>query len=313
MDTIDEEESTSLAPDEAFSMLGNETRLGILHTLAEAESPLSFSELYDRIDYDPSTNFSYHLQQLDGHFVHQTDEGYELGQAGIRVVHAILSGTVTEAPRLERTGIDHRCEFCGAPTEISYTDGILGLYCTECSSAATESWPAEFQGYIRGMPFPPAGLQGRTADEVYRAAAVRGYLQGVSIVNDICPVCSAPFERSFDVCNDHQHEADFCEACDRRWPVLIFNRCTNCTIEGGIRLRTYVLTSTEVLAFLTTHGINPLAPSTEPWTELDVYDETVGSTEPFEARVTISIDGEAISVSVDDELSVFDVTRRSDA
>lgn len=313
MDTIDEEQSTSLAPDEAFSVLGNETRLGILQTLAEAESPLTFSELYDRIEYDPSTNFSYHLQKLEGHFVQKTDQGYELGQAGTRVVQAVLSGTVTESPRLERTRIDHRCEFCGAPTEISYTGGILGLYCTECSSAATESWPDEFQGFIRGQPLPPAGLQSRTADEIYRTAAVRGYLQGVSIANDICPECSAPLDYSIDKCNDHQHEADFCEACGRRWPVLVVNRCTNCTIEGGIRLRTYVLTSVEVLAFLTTHGMNPLAPSKEPWAELDAYYETVRSMEPFEVRVTISVDGDAISVSVDEELSVYDITRRSDA
>lgn len=301
-------ESTSLAADEAFAILGNETRLQILHTLGEEDAPLAFSELYDRLDYEPATNFSYHLQKLEGHFIHKVDEGYELGQPGTRVVQAILSGVVTEAPRIERTEVDHHCEFCGGSTEISYAQGILGLYCTDCSSEITESWPPEFRGFIRGYPFPPAGLQGRTAREIYRAAFTRGLFQEMLIASEICPTCSAPLDHSINICDDHQAEEDFCEACGRRWAVMIIGRCTNCIIEGGIRLRTYVLTETEVMAFLSHHGINPLAPATEPWIALET-DEEICSTEPITAQVTFTSDDDAITVTVDEDLSVRETTR----
>ena len=60
------EESATLSPDEAFAVLGDETRLQILQTLGEADEPLAFSALFDRIEYDDSSNFGYHLDKLVG-------------------------------------------------------------------------------------------------------------------------------------------------------------------------------------------------------------------------------------------------------
>lgn len=308
-ESIDRGDPATLPPDEAFAVLGNETRIRILHVLADAPEPLSFSELYDRIDYDPSTNFSYHLKKLEGHFVRKTDEGYELGQVGNRVVQAVLSGTMTEAPLLERTRIDHRCEFCGADTEIGYTKGYLGLYCTECPGNTTDEVPEEFRGYLRAQPFPPAGLQSRTATEIHRAAFTWGNLQRLSLASDLCPICSARLDTTMDICETHDFDGDFCETCDRRRLVSITTRCTNCIIEGGGPLRTFLLADTEVLAFLTTHGINPLAASTEPWAKLETRNEEIVSTEPAVVRLTLVVDGDTIALTVDSDLSVIDVTR----
>lgn len=304
-----EGENTLMPPDEAFAVLGNDTRIRILQAIGEATEPLSFSELYDRIDYDPSTNFNYHLQKLEGHFVSKTEDGYELGQVGNRIAQAVLSGSVTEAPLLERTEVDHRCEYCGAETEISYTKGVLGLYCRECPGNTTDDVPKEYRGYLRGQSFPPAGLQGRTATEVHRTAFVWGNLQRLSLASKICPVCSAPLETEMEVCDNHDPEGNLCETCGRRRLVSVTSRCTNCIIEGGGPLRTFLLTNTEVLAFLTTHGLNPLAPSTEPWAVLETRDEEILSREPFEVRVTFAIDDDTITVTVDDDLSVVDTTR----
>lgn len=46
------EEWTTLPPDDAFGVLGNEMRMEVLRTLAEADDRLAFSELYDRVDVD---------------------------------------------------------------------------------------------------------------------------------------------------------------------------------------------------------------------------------------------------------------------
>ena len=89
-------EATPLSPDEAFSVLGDQARLGILRALATADGPLAYVELYDAVEYDDSSNFSYHLDKLVGHFVRKTDDGYRLYDAGRRVVEAVVSGAVTD-------------------------------------------------------------------------------------------------------------------------------------------------------------------------------------------------------------------------
>ena len=103
------DESTSLAPEEAFDVLGSETRLQILQVLATADDPMAYSELFDRIAYEDSANFTYHLDKLLGHFVRKTDEGYVPRLTGQRVVEAIFSGVVTDAPVVERTDVEMSC------------------------------------------------------------------------------------------------------------------------------------------------------------------------------------------------------------
>ena len=306
---LDPEETTTVPPDEAFAALGNETRIRILQVLGDADEPLSFSELYDRIDYDPSTNFSYHLQQLEGHFVRKTDDGYELGQVGNRVVQAVLSGAVTDAPLIERSCVDHRCEYCGAETEISYTKGYLGLYCTDCSGNTTDDVPEEYQGYLRAQPFPPAGLQGRTPIEIHHAAFVWGTLQRLSLASGVCPICSVPLDTTMDVCENHDPGGSLCGECGERRLISVTTQCTNCTIEGGGPLRTFLLAATEFLAFLVNHGINPFAPSTEPWVALETNAEEIVSLEPLVVQVTYAIAADTITLTVDDDISVVEVTR----
>jgi len=45
----DGSESSTLSPDDAFRVLGNETRMEILRALGDADGPLPFSELHDRV------------------------------------------------------------------------------------------------------------------------------------------------------------------------------------------------------------------------------------------------------------------------
>lgn len=58
-----------LSPDEAFAVLGNETRMEILQSLGEAERPLVFSELREAVEIDDPGQVNYHLNQLKRHFV----------------------------------------------------------------------------------------------------------------------------------------------------------------------------------------------------------------------------------------------------
>lgn len=82
----DEGGSFRLSPDEAFALLGNETRIEILRTLWEAYDPYTadnevpFSDRYDRVSIDDSGNFTSRLGQLVDHFVSETDDGDELAR-----------------------------------------------------------------------------------------------------------------------------------------------------------------------------------------------------------------------------------------
>lgn len=318
--TGNERAAVALSPDDAFSVLGNQTRMEILQTLGEADEPLSFSELYDQVEMGDSGNFTYHLDKVTGHFVRQADEGYDLRRAGYRVVEAVLSGAVTDEPVLERIRIEEACYYCGAPSiEINYREGQIGMYCTECrgtygraSDANEMSLPAEQErlGYLH---LPPAGLQDRTPTEVLHASFV--WLAGElgTAVSGVCPRCAAPVDDSLNVCTNHDATDELCDGCDRRYAATVRYRCTNCVYAiGGVLGVIRLLADPDLRAFLIDHGFNPVAPSSlRFWEATQVYDEEILGTDPFEARFTFTIDGDSLTLTVDDELSVVDVAKNT--
>jgi DNA-binding transcriptional ArsR family regulator len=306
------ERERTISPEEAFSVLGDETRLQILRTLGEADGPLAFSELYERIEYDDTANFNYHLTKLVGHFVRETDEGYTLRRAGSRIVEAVLSGAVTDNPTLDRVPVDMPCPLCGGSMEISYREGSIIGYCQECGgtrggSNVPRSWPTESTDDIVGqLRLPPAGLQGRTPTELLEAAEIWSAIQGRAVARGVCHSCSAPIKEGVRVCDDHDSSDGRCEACDQRFRVTVHRSCTNCILEWESPFGQHLLADTDVMGFMIDHGIDPLAPG---GFHLAALDETILSTDPFEARFTFTTDGDAIALTVDDDLSVVDVTR----
>jgi DNA-binding transcriptional ArsR family regulator len=308
-------EATGLSPDEAFGVLGEETRLGILRALGDAEAPLSFSELFDRIDYDTTANFSYHLGKLEGHFVERTGDGYALRQAGQRVVEAVLSGAVTDAPVVERTRIDRSCQHCGgSPVEVEYTEEQLGVYCTQCAGqyggsngTEGEELPAEREriGYLY---LPPAGTRGRTPAEMVEAAHRWTVLQAQSLHRGVCPRCSASVDHSIDACGNHDPAGDPCERCDRRYAVGIDSRCTNCPFALGGSAVGYLHTSPDLLGFLFDHGFDPLSSAFPSTLEVADFEEELVGTDPFEARFTFAVDGDTLTLRMTEDLTVTAVT-----
>lgn len=308
----DRTETTALAPDDAFAALGDETRLGILQTLGEADERLSFSELRERVAYDTSGNFSYHLDRLAGHFIDKTDEGYGLRQAGRRVVQAVLSGAVTEAPVVDRTRIDWPCGICGAPIEVSYRRERVERYCTECPGNYGEpTRPAQLpeDGYLGSLSLPPAGVHGRTPRELQQAASTWGHLEILAAVSGICPSCSARVEHSVSVCEDHDATDGLCDECGNRHALWFHLQCTNCIYDLRSAIGGLLAATTEVLAFLTAHGLNPFSPTPRYHRNVWDFDEEVLGTDPIEARYTFTVGDDSISVTVDEELNVVDVRR----
>lgn len=105
---------TAVAAD-ALSALASEPRIKILRVLAESDEPLTFSDLREAIDMYDSGQFNYHLTELCGRFVRNTDRGYILGHAGERVVLAAAgldSEGATALAEQARTDSDE-CPVCG--------------------------------------------------------------------------------------------------------------------------------------------------------------------------------------------------------
>lgn len=307
---------TTLEPDDAFAVLGNETRMAILQKLADSDGALAFSELRERVGVSDSGQFNYHLNKLVGHFIRNPDEGYTLGQAGERVIEAILSGAVTENPLIEPTHVDLQCPLCDAPVEVSYQNEWVALSCTECPGIYGESSLDDQthvpdgmleRGYLGGLSLPPAGIHGRGPMEVLQAAEVWGTLETLATAEGICPRCSASMETSVKVCEAHDDSNGVCERCGFRSKVSYDSKCTNCPFDKRGAFTGVLSTNTEFIAFGAVHGYNPIRP-TDLHAVMDV-DQEVSSTNPFEARVTYSIGEDSLSLTVDDDLEVINVER----
>lgn len=316
-------DSTHLSPDDAFAALGDDTRMDILQVLGEADEPLAFSELRDRVGMRDSGQFNYHLSKLLGHFVQKTDETYELRQAGRRVVEAVFSGAVTRNPVMEPAEIDDPCPRCGATTLVAYYRERLEHYCTDCpghygmqhakseyGTAGTGSEDDATYGYLGSVALPPAGLQDRTPAEMFAAATTWGNLEVVSVSRGVCPRCSAPLSESLSICESHDATDGLCGECGNHHEIHVMRHCRNCFYEQGGAFVLALLGNLDLMEFLIDHGINPVAPSTAAAYDAAVmdYDEELSSVDPFRARFTFTIDGDSLTLTVDDDLNVIEET-----
>lgn len=311
--SIETAEATMLSPDDAFAVLGNETRVAILRALAAADEPVAFSELRDRVGTPDSGQFNYHLGKLVGHFVRKSDGGYVLRQAGRRVIEAVLSGAVTEAVVLEPTRLDAPCPYCGAAIEVSYLEERLLTRCTECvgSFAGAESSSEAFEtlpgGTLTLYYLPSAGIQGRSPLELLDAALAWSFIELDAVANGICPRCAGRVVHAVDVCADHEADGGVCDRCNTRFAVIFVSRCTNCDRKAQGTIKYHLLADPAVRSFFETRGIDTLAPAWEDMAALYDYEEEVLGTDPFEARVTFTVAGDDLAVVVDDALTVIDV------
>ncbi|WP_435175179.1 winged helix-turn-helix domain-containing protein [Halorussus sp. AFM4] len=312
------DDAAPLSPDEAFAAIGHEIRVGILEALAttdRADRPVPFSALRERVGTVDSAKFNYHLDELVGHFVERTDEGYGFQPAGKRVAEAILSGAVTDDPVVELSRIDESCHYCGAPIEVTYRRERVAAYCPECdgtfgSSNVQDAEPAipDEYGFLGNLDLPPAGVTDRTPSEIFAAAHTWSLADRLLAASDTCPRCAATFDEWIDVCGDHDREDGGCERCGNRYAVLHSASCTNCTFDQRVPFGLALLDDARLQAFLTGHGINLVSPEYERYASAVMdYEETVLAGEPFEARFTFTAGGEAISLTVDDEFEVVDV------
>lgn len=308
MTDADGPKESGLSPEDAFGILGNEIRMNVLYELGQAPDPLSFSTLREAVGIEDPGQFNYHLEQLRGHFIRQTDEGYALRRPGRRMVEAVLSGAVTEAPRVDRTELEWACFYCGStPIEIEYREEQVGVYCRSCpgsfagADADADALPAERRRLFYNH-LPPAGVTDRTPEELVITSVHWSAMEVMHLSVGICPRCSAPVERSATICEDHDATDGLCDRCQRRFGGLQHVTCQNCIFEATTPIGTAFVAHPKLLDLLRTHDINPISPRDRRAHEMLMdYDETVHSTDPLEIELTFTLEGDERTFRVTDD------------
>lgn len=302
----------TLSPDEAFAVLGDETRLSMLQVLSESGEAMSFTELREAVGLAQGSQFNYHLDKLTGHFVANTDDGYLLRQPGRRVIEAVLSGAVTDDPVLEPSPVDVDCRLCGSAIQISYRAERVELYCVGCSGQYGErvaERPSSFSdagSYLGGYGIPPAGLAGRSPAELLAASSLWTHLEGVALANELCPRCGAVVDNSVTVCEAHTTEAGLCSTCDNRHAVQVRRVCRNCGFTRRGMAINILAATRELRQFVAAQGIDPIVEGYKWGWDCA---EDVHSVEPFRADFTFEVAGAEIVLHTGPGLEVLEVSR----
>lgn len=303
---------------EAFELLANETRLAILLALWDAHEPfspgggLAFSELRDRVGVSDSGQFNYHLGKLTGHFIDSSDDGYKLRPTGEKLTRAVIGSAEPEDHHIDGAPLDVECVRCGASTEIRYQNGRVLQRCTECGGHFAESDVLP-RGTLYVWRLQPAGLTGRTPEEVYRAASIGMFHHVFAIIDDVCPECSGPLETEIQLCDSHNPEADgVCPVCGHADEILIQKQCTVCKFTGAAAPTDLVTHHPAVVAFYYDHGIDVQYDlDFEVVTRLieleGNHEQTIEATDPLRILVTVSLEGDEISLRFDETGRVIEV------
>lgn len=281
-------------PAEAFSLLGDETRLRILFALHDpaTETPLEFSKLYEYIDTQFTSGFNYHLDKLIPEFVTKTDDGYALNSFGRRVARTVAAGTFTGHREIDWFPIDGLCVVCGeSALEATFGNEMFVVDCQDCDERILQLQP------------PPNLVNGCDAGELVEAVDhwMHNWMQmTVGLArHGICDYCGGAIESSV---------VDDIRAYDRLKVLLRFE-CRDC---GEIRRSAVGALASKhpaVEKFMLRHDAHLRDQrywEVEQWIT-DEHMEIV-STDPWEFRVSFHAGGERCIVTVSGEPAVVDVS-----
>lgn len=307
---------------EAFKLLSDETRLAILLALWEAYDPLAtdntvpFSDLYDRVSVRDSGTFTYHLDKLIGNYVEAVDDGYQLRNSGLKLVRAVIAGWGLDERELPPTEIPRSCTQCGATVELSYVDERLYHTCTECGGhIGPDSMERAPEGTLLAYDsFNPAGLTGRTAEEVFVASTIEYHRSITMLIRGVCPACSGLVEEQLSVCDDHDAiPGERCSTCDTWTEARVSFVCSVCKHSGSYPAWVALLDHPRIVGFYHDHGFDMTFGLDDPedcgrlWNRL-VREQEVISRDPLQVRVTVTEGSDALDLTLDRDLEVIEVT-----
>jgi hypothetical protein len=310
------------APAKAFAPLGNEVRTRTLAALLDDGMPTRrrFSELFEASGADTSAGFAYHLRQLTGHYLRETDEGYALTDAGTRMARAIASGTYTESVDREPVPVADPCPFCGAAggageasddppddggegaageggLRAGAHDNTVAIDCTACERT------------VLSLGFPPGGFRSHD-DESLPRALDRLYRHRVSLLaGGTCPECGGATHGRVEYGEEGDDAASGGGTDGDARATRIDLSCTACGYALRCPVTLAVLDHPAVVSFYHDHGADlrerPI------WNVGEEWAERVLSDDPWCVRVATELDAETLSVLVGADGTVVETDRRT--
>ncbi|MFD1513591.1 ArsR/SmtB family transcription factor [Halomarina rubra] len=258
-----------------FSLLADETRLGIVEAIGDASGDgeyvsLPYSAIQAALGDHDAGNLNYHLRKLKARFVERTDDGYRLTVPGIRVYQAISSGQFDgDRPTVPPTELDADCDECGAPLLASYEDGRFFVHCSDCDIM------------LHRYPVSPNSFDPDDVEDLVRTANTRIHLDFSSMVDGICPYCSGTVDH--DLSTDDRVDAGVEER-----DVFAHLTCRVCGWFNHLSVEMVAFHHPVTVVFFERRGVpehylDPVVPG--EWTT------TVPSTDPWRVEVTIDLDG----------------------
>jgi hypothetical protein len=285
-----EEPTAELASaQQAFEAVASERRLSVLTELVDEQGhprTRTFTELFEASDADTTAGFAYHLRQLDGTFVRETDAEYTLTYAGRTVLDAIDGGEFTEVVDRDPIELEESCPLCGSASLTAQSrDNVLTVRCSGCDRS------------VLSVPSPPAAFRTHTPDELPEAIDAQHRHRIELAVEGVCPTCGGPIDAGIDQ-GAEQSTLDVSEE-DRSLARL---RCQNCGFDCSVPVTLCVRDHPAVIAFYHEHGIDvrdrPL------WNVGEEWRETVVSTDPWVYVVSTRLEEQTLTLYVDEELTV---------
>ena len=279
------------SPDDLFGLLADETRIGIVRALGEAEGSLRFSALRDRVGVADSGNFNYHLDRLVGVLVADTEEGYELTRSGAELFGSVLAGTYTADAVVDPVTPDWDCQLCGGETVVDYGNERARFRCRDCDEGAR-------------FPFPPGSVEQFDRSELPAAFARWWHGTVTRLVDGFCPVCAGRLDRALAGPGGGDERQSS--------PESVQFDCRRCGETARVSASTLATFQPVVEGFLGEHGfdLRTRHPS-QVWAELDDWETTVRSASPRRLTVRFGHGGEVVTVDIDENAAVETVDRRT--
>lgn len=289
----------ALSPEDAFALVGNEIRAQIIRVLNEergtAGSPpeLSFSELYSRFDDEVgSSQFNYHLQQLLGHFVEATDDGYRIRPEGQVLYRTIRGGTFRRTDSFGPVDVGQDCFCCGASVQATYEDGVFTVQCPDCSHL-----------YLTSTRVPSRAI----ADEAALLARIDQFDRHKTLAfnRGVCPTCADPLDVAFVPAA----RVPFPESPGR--DLYVHRSCTRCGNIDYVGVGKALLQHPALVAFFHDHDVDLRAvPQWELAFAMTDHCTEIRSRDPWEVALELTRDDETLQLVVDSNLTVVETTRK---
>ncbi|WP_439026599.1 winged helix-turn-helix domain-containing protein [Haloarchaeobius sp. DT45] len=292
-----------LPPEEAFALISHETRFRILEALNEADEPLAFARLRERVGMRDTGQFNYHLGKLTDRFVRkradEEDEtgGYQLTTAGERVVGGVLSGGLTKTMDAETVPVGSGCLFCGEEMELAFEVDRIRVDCPECGEQFTN------------IEVPAGVMEGRSREEA--PAVVDRWLKRHIHISEFgfCATCDGPLSRRLLASTDPD-PPDWLTDEDG-WEVAVRNECGRCGKQMHSDLGAALLAHPAIVAFLHEHDVDVRKKPLWDHDWLATKTATIVAEDPLRAELSFSLDEDRLVLTVDRDLTIVEERRET--